>query len=116
MCASWCSRRFEGNMTAAVRKYPEHHFAIILVARYAFSGRRLARKHAEGHSPELHFELADKSRLMTTLHTINKRCGRGAMKMASAGLDGDRRAWSMKQERRTPAHTTKWADIPVARA
>jgi DNA polymerase V len=36
--------------------------------------------------------------------------------MASAGLDGDRRVWSMKQERRTPAYTTNWADIPVAKA
>ena len=61
-------------------------------------------------------ELADKTRLMTALDTINRRFGKGTMKMASAGLDGDRRVWSMKQERRTPAYTTNWADIPVARA
>lgn len=61
-------------------------------------------------------ELADKSRLMTALDTINHRFGKGTMKMASAGLDGDRRVWSMKQERRTPAYTTNWDDIPVARA
>jgi DNA polymerase V len=61
-------------------------------------------------------ELADKTLLMTALDTINQRFGKGTMKMASAGLDGDRRVWSMKQERRTPAYTTNWADIPVARA
>lgn len=61
-------------------------------------------------------ELADKSRLMTTLDTINQRFGRGTMKMASAGLDGEQRVWSMKQERRTPAYTTNWDDMPVARA
>ena len=61
-------------------------------------------------------EVADKVRLMSVLDAINKRYGRGTMKMASAGLDGDRRVWSMRQERRTPAYTTSWADIPVARA
>jgi DNA polymerase V len=58
----------------------------------------------------------DKTRLMSALDSINQRFGKGTMKMASAGLEGDRRAWSMKQERRTPAYTTCWADIPVARA
>jgi DNA polymerase V len=58
----------------------------------------------------------DKIRLMGALDSINQRFGKGTMKMASAGLEGDRRVWSMKQERRTPAYTTCWADIPVARA
>ena len=61
-------------------------------------------------------DIADKTRLMSALDAINKRYGRGTMKMASAGLDGDRRVWSMRQERRTPAYTTNWADIPIARA
>ena len=61
-------------------------------------------------------DLADKVRLMSALDTINKRYGRGTMKMASAGLAGDRRVWSMRQERRTPAYTTNWADIPIARS
>ena len=63
-----------------------------------------------------HGDLADKVRLMSALDTINKRYGRGTMKMASAGLDGERRVWSMRQERRTPAYTTNWADIPIARS
>ncbi len=61
-------------------------------------------------------DIADKARLMSALDAINKRYGRGTMKMASAGLDGDRRVWFMRQERRTPAYTTNWADIPIARA
>jgi DNA polymerase V len=61
-------------------------------------------------------DIADKSTLMTALDTINQRFGKGTMKMASAGLNGDRRVWSMKQERRTPGYTTNWDDIPVARA
>ena len=67
----------------------------------------------EGDTSE---ELADKRRLMTALDTINHRFGKGKMKMASAGMAGDRRGWTMKQERRTPAYTTNWDDIPVARA
>jgi len=58
----------------------------------------------------------DRGRLMSTLDGLNQRYGRGTMLMASAGLAGDNRAWSMKQERRTPGYTTCWADMPVARA
>jgi DNA polymerase V len=61
-------------------------------------------------------DIADKTRLMAALDAINQRYGKGTMKVASAGLDGDRRVWSMRQERMTPAYTTDWADIPVARA
>jgi DNA polymerase V len=58
----------------------------------------------------------DRRGLMTTLDDLNQRYGRGTVLMASAGLAGDRRAWTMKQERRTPGYTTCWADMPVARA
>ena len=58
----------------------------------------------------------DKGRLMTAIDGLNQRYGRGTLKMASAGLAGDRRVWSMKQERRTPGYTTCVADMPVARA
>lgn len=58
----------------------------------------------------------DRSRLMSALDGINDRYGRGTLLMASAGLAGDKRAWSMKQERRTPGYTTCWGEIPVARA
>jgi len=58
----------------------------------------------------------ERTRLMSALDSINARYGRGTMKMASAGLGGDRRVWSMRQERRTPAYTTRLADIPIARA
>ena len=61
-------------------------------------------------------EIEDRSRLMTTLDDLNQRYGRGTVLMASAGLAGDRRAWAMKQERRTPAYTTCQHDMPVARA
>jgi DNA polymerase V len=58
----------------------------------------------------------DRGKLMSALDGLNLRYGRGTVLMASAGLAGDKRAWSMKQERRTPGYTTCWADMPVVRA
>ena len=48
-------------------------------------------------------DAVERGHLMQTLDGLNLRYGRGTVSMASAGLAGDRRAWSMKQERRTPA-------------
>lgn len=61
-------------------------------------------------------EGADRGKLMTSLDGLNQRYGRGTLLMASAGLAGNRRVWSMKQERRTPRYTTRWAEMLVARA
>ena len=61
-------------------------------------------------------DLVERSQLMETLDGLNLRYGKGTLSMASAGLAGDLRAWSMKQERRTPAYTTDWNALAVARA
>jgi DNA polymerase V len=61
-------------------------------------------------------EAPDRSGLMAAMDDLNQRYGRGTVQMASSGLAGDRRAWAMKQERRTPGYTTCWADMPVVRA
>ena len=61
-------------------------------------------------------DLVERTQLMETLDGLNLRYGRGTVAMASAGLAGDRRAWSMKQERRTPQYTTNWNDLAVAKA
>lgn len=58
----------------------------------------------------------DHSLLMSTLDNVNKRYGRRTLQLASAGLMGDQRSWSMKQERRTPQYTTRWEDMVVVRA
>ena len=60
--------------------------------------------------------MPDKTRLVAALDNINERYGKGTMKIASAGLAGKRREWSMRQERRTPAYTTCIEDMPVAKA
>jgi DNA polymerase V len=58
-------------------------------------------------------EAPDKGRLMGALDGLNRRYGRGTVLLASTGLAGDRRLWSMKQERLTPQYTTRWEDMPV---
>lgn len=58
----------------------------------------------------------DRSKLMTALDVVNQRFGKGTLHMASAGMAGDKRAWSMKQERRTPCYTTNFDDILVVKA
>jgi DNA polymerase V len=54
--------------------------------------------------------------LMVTLDRINDRYGKGALRVASAGVQSQKRTWDMKQERRTPHYTTSWADLPQAYA
>lgn len=71
------------------------------------------------HQTELDLEpddVRDKGRLMGALDGLNQRYGRGTILLASTGLQGDQRRWSMKQERRTPQYTTRWEDMPVVRA
>ena len=58
----------------------------------------------------------DRERLMISLDELNDRFGRGTVMLGSAGTKGDKRAFSMKQERKTPRYTTCLADIPTVRA
>lgn len=66
----------------------------------------------------------DQTKLMSAVDTINARFGRSTIGVASASMPsntpdeitGDRPRWSMRQERKTPAYTTRWEDVPVARA
>ena len=66
--------------------------------------------------PEDEQQAGNRGRLMQALDGVNRRYGRGALLLASAGTQGDRRNWSMKQERRTPGYTTQWGELAVARA
>ena len=61
-------------------------------------------------------ERAGGGRLMAAMDRLNDRYGRGTVQLASAGLGGDARSWTMKQQWRTPQYTTRWEDLPVARA
>ena len=54
--------------------------------------------------------------LMGTLDKLNDRYGRGTLMVASEGLKGVKRQWSMRQQLRTPHYTTNWNEMPVAKA
>ena len=58
----------------------------------------------------------DRTKLMVALDTLNGRYGKGTVHSASTGGTNKGKDWGMKQERRTPQYTTKWEDVPIARA
>ncbi|MBN3004367.1 Y-family DNA polymerase [Chromobacterium alkanivorans] len=71
---------------------------------------------AERAQPDLFAEGADPEkgrRLMAALDAINQRMGRGMVKLLAEGLE---QPWKMKQDMLSPAYTTRWEDIPVAKA
>lgn len=58
----------------------------------------------------------ERPQLMQALDALNQRFGPSAVQWGSSGVGGDKRPWRMRQEHRTPAYTTCWADIPTLRA
>ena len=53
---------------------------------------------------------AGNQRLMQALDTLNKRYGRGAVKISTQGAYKD---WQMRQERKSPCYSTRWDEVPV---
>ena len=68
------------------------------------------------HELDLGEDDEDRINLMRAIDRINDRHGRGAVTIASAGLGGQARRWTMRQELKTPDYTTRWSDLPRARA
>ena len=58
----------------------------------------------------------DRSKLMVALDALNGRYGKATVHPASTGATNKSKQWGMKQERRTPQYTTRWEDVPIARA
>lgn len=54
--------------------------------------------------------------LMTVMDDLNQRFGKGCLHVASTGATQMHRLWDMKQARLTPSYTTRWDDVPVAKA
>ena len=52
---------------------------------------------------------ATDTRLMDALDGLNKRFGRGTVKVSTQGAY---QAWQMKQERKSPNCTTDWDSVP----
>ena len=53
--------------------------------------------------------------LMDAVDHLNQTMGRGTVGFAAAGVRGER-DWTMKREQRSPHYTTRWSDLPVAKA
>jgi len=51
--------------------------------------------------------------VMEALDRINSRWGRNTVQYASSGLA---KPWCMSQERKSPAYTTRWNELPVVKA
>ncbi|KQO23509.1 Y-family DNA polymerase [Acidovorax sp. Leaf78] len=59
----------------------------------------------------------DRSKLFETIDALNTRYGKGTVhSAATGGSNKAEKVWGMKQERRTPQYTTRWEDVPIARA
>ncbi len=66
--------------------------------------------------PCIDVPLCGRERLMDAMDLLNERFGRSTVHVASTGLDHRTKQWAMKQERRTPAYTTRWDQVEVVRA
>jgi DNA polymerase V len=53
---------------------------------------------------------ATSTKLMDALDGLNKRFGRGTVKVSTQGAY---REWQMKQERKSPDYTTNWDEVPI---
>lgn len=53
------------------------------------------------------------ARVMATLDALNRRFGRDALHIGSAGLV---QRWAMKADNKTPCYTTRWNELPKAYA
>lgn len=61
-------------------------------------------------------EARDKTRLMQAMDAVNARYGKGTLHVGATGQTEPAKEWGMRQERRTPRYTTRWDEMPVARA
>lgn len=71
------------------------------------------------HELDLGSDTVDRTKLMSTVDRLNGRFGKGAVAVASLGTaprEGVVRPWATTFQRRTPRYTTRWAEMPIARA
>lgn len=58
-------------------------------------------------------ETARRAKLMQTMDLINRQMGRGTIRIASEARSN---GWGMRQTRRSPAYTTRWSELMIAKA
>lgn len=50
---------------------------------------------------------------MATLDSINRRMGKGALRLAG---EGHEQRWKVRSEYKSPCYTTRWNELAVAHA
>lgn len=60
-----------------------------------------------------HFDRERSSRLMRAVDRLNDQMGAGTLRYAAEGFS---KRWRARFERRSPAYTTSWRELPVAKA
>ena len=56
---------------------------------------------------------SERTKLLGVLDGLNEKMGRGTLHYAA---EGDGKAWKMRQDHRSPGYTTRWGELPIARA
>lgn len=82
--------------------------------QYKKAGVMLAELVPAGYQPMDLFGAVDaeKPELMAAVDRINRKWGRETVQLAAAGLA---KPWQMVQDHKSPAYTTDWSELPVAR-
>ena len=78
--------------------------------------RDLQSSAVQQHELQLESEPNVRHGLMRVVDRLNDRFGRNTVVLASAGLDGKDRSWTMRRNLLTPQYTTRWEDLPIAKA
>jgi DNA polymerase V len=90
-------------------------------ARYWKAGVMLLDLSAKGREQLCLFDAplpareAGRTEAMRVLDRINAKWGRGTLGVGSAGLAAPRH-WSMRRDLLSPCYTTRWRELPIARA
>jgi DNA polymerase V len=58
-------------------------------------------------------ENPERPKLMSTLDAVNRRMGKGTLRLAGEGY---KKRWKVRAERKSPRYTTRWDELATAMA
>jgi len=104
------------NDSLVVNKWASHLVELMFKPEYQYKKAGIVLSeifpvtHRQGDLLALETEATSSNKLMTAIDQLNKRFGRGAVKISTQGAHN---AWQMKQERKSPNYTTNWNEVPA---
>jgi len=72
-----------------------------------------AASQAQGDLFSLSVPRKRRDALMAALDTLNRTMGRDTIAFAAQGIE---RPWKLRAEMRSPRYTTRWDELPIAKA